>query len=126
MNGEIGWVAGEYFSTKSNCSVHYRSSWELKRFKLLDEDISVASWKYEPITIKYKLDGNERRYLPDFLIERVNGRFELEEMGVKEMKEGLEMNQAKLLEALSYCNASNIELYLSWFNNDEFFRERIT
>lgn len=48
----------------------YRSSWELRFMKYLDENSNIIQWASEELAIPYKspLDGRWHRYFPDFLI----------------------------------------------------------
>lgn len=49
--------------------------------KKLDDDINVLSWtKKHSIVIKYKHDGILKSYIPDFLIEYVDGSKIIEEV----------------------------------------------
>lgn len=49
----------------------YRSSWELKSFKFLDENPKVLKWTSERVIIPYKsdLDGKIHRYFADLYAE---------------------------------------------------------
>ena len=52
----------------------YRSSWELRFMKLLDEKSDVVQWASEELAIPYKspIDGKWHRYFPDFLVRMRN------------------------------------------------------
>ena len=49
----------------------YRSSWELRVMKYLDENVNVIEWKSEEIAIPYRspLDNRVHRYFPDFIVK---------------------------------------------------------
>jgi hypothetical protein len=51
-------------------NVVYRSSWELRVMKWLDENPSVIWWASEELIIKYKspIDQKMHRYFPDFIV----------------------------------------------------------
>jgi hypothetical protein len=51
-------------------NVVYRSSWELRVMKWLDENPSVIWWASEELIIKYRspLDQKIHRYFPDFIV----------------------------------------------------------
>lgn len=68
---------GFYFSTKMNKEIKYRSSYEKRFISLLDKDISIKQFEYEPFSIQYNIG---KRYLPDFKIEYINGTIELIEV----------------------------------------------
>ena len=48
----------------------YRSSWELRVMKWLDDNPNVVWWNSEELIIKYKSPVDQRihRYFPDFVI----------------------------------------------------------
>ena len=48
----------------------YRSSWELRFMKYLDENSNIIQWASEELAIPYKspIDGRWHRYFPDFLV----------------------------------------------------------
>jgi hypothetical protein len=51
-------------------NVVYRSSWELRVMKWLDENPSVIWWASEELIIRYKspIDQKMHRYFPDFIV----------------------------------------------------------
>ena len=55
-------------------NVVYRSSWELRVMKWLDENPSVIWWASEELIIRYKspIDQKMHRYFPDFYVEQIN------------------------------------------------------
>ena len=52
-------------------NIVYRSSWELRVMKHLDENPSVIWWASEELPIPYKnpIDNKIHRYFPDFIIK---------------------------------------------------------
>mgnify|MGYP003385119286 CR=1 FL=1 len=50
--------------------VTYRSSWELRVMKILDDHPSINWWSSEELIIRYlsPVDGRMHRYFPDFVI----------------------------------------------------------
>jgi hypothetical protein len=52
-------------------SIIYRSGWELRVMKYLDENINVIEWKSEEIAIPYRspVDNRIHRYFPDFIVK---------------------------------------------------------
>ena len=105
LDGGFEWSRGQYFSTKMKESFYYRSSWELTYMKQLDEISDVVSWKYEPFWIPYLKDGEKHRHIPDFLIEFVDGRKEIHEVGVKKLKE--EKFAEKIAAIKDFCIKNN-------------------
>lgn len=55
-------------------NIIYRSSWELKLMKYLDERKDVVKWGSEEIIIPYRspIDGRVHRYFPDFIVTKIN------------------------------------------------------
>ena len=86
IDGGFAWSKGRYFSTKMKKEFYYRSSWELRYMKELDQDVLVVGWNYEPFWIKYIKEESQHRYVPDFLIEYAD-RSEIHEVGVRALKD---------------------------------------
>jgi hypothetical protein len=67
-----GWFTPKHRSKYKGDSenVVYRSSWELRVMKWLDENPSVIWWASEELIIKYRspLDQKIHRYFPDFIV----------------------------------------------------------
>lgn len=55
-------------------NIIYRSSWEAKLMKYLDDHPDVLKWSSEEICIPYRspIDNKIHRYFPDFLIKKKN------------------------------------------------------
>jgi len=84
-NGEIPthprYIAGTYKSTKTNEQNRFDSFYEYLRMKILDIDDNVSAWtKNHGICIPYKLGDTEHHYVPDFLIQQLDGKTVLEEV----------------------------------------------
>jgi len=62
--------AAKYKGNPNN--VIYRSSWELKLMKHLDEHPDVLQWSSEEFCIPYRspIDGKVHRYFPDFFVKK--------------------------------------------------------
>jgi len=58
---------GKYQGDPTN--IIWRSSWEFRTMKWLDENPNVLSWASEEVNIKYlsPIDGRIHRYFPDFI-----------------------------------------------------------
>lgn len=101
---------GEYSSKKTGQLCKYRSEWEFKFMKYLDENCDVLSWSYEQIPIEYISNIRTkkiRRYYPDFLVNYRDGRSE-----VVEIKPKYKTNQAivkkKADAANNWCNSNGM------------------
>jgi len=62
----------KYQGNPSN--IVYRSLWELKLMRYLDDHDEVISWGSEEIAIPYRspVDGKIHRYFPDFVVKKKN------------------------------------------------------
>lgn len=76
-NYKHGW----YFSEKMQQEFHYRSSYELRAYQILDADPFVTFFFPEPIAIPYLAeDGQVHRYVPDLYIEYKSGYWQFLEI----------------------------------------------
>ena len=81
QSGSMAAKTGTYVSPKTGIKEKYDSSYELKRMQALDSDPAVKWWtKNHGIKIPYKEGRKRRRYIPDFLVELIDGRQFLEEV----------------------------------------------
>lgn len=103
----------------------YRSSWEKRMFKYLDESKSVISWASEPLRIPYKnpVTGRASNYVPDILIkyEDRDGKQIIELIEIKPLSQtileaakskkdklAVAVNQAKWQAASAWCRNQGI------------------
>ncbi|MDP3763687.1 MAG: hypothetical protein Q8Q92_03500 [bacterium] len=113
LDGGFEWSRGTYFSTKMKESFYYRSSWELKYMKQLDQDNLIVSWIYEPFWISYVKNGDKHRHIPDFVIEYSDGHKEIHEVGVKKLKE--EKFAEKVAAIKEYCGKNDYQFRIVEF-----------
>jgi hypothetical protein len=82
-------------------NIIYRSSWEAKFMKYLDEHPDVLEWSSEEVIIPYlsPIDGRYHRYFPDFLVKRrdINGVVETILIEIKPMKQTVPPKRQKRL-----------------------------
>lgn len=71
---------GHYFSKKNNKEVHYRSSYELIAYKILEQLSKVKSYEVEPFAIQYEWQNSVHRTIPDILVTYTDGSKELIEV----------------------------------------------
>jgi hypothetical protein len=140
MKDKNGWYSGyyqivnkeKYIGTKPPM---YRSSWEARVCKFLDENVNVIRWGFEVITIPYKfdIDGRVHNYITDFYaeIKDKQGKITKYILEIKPQKQTVKpippkinngkamkrymyearqyvMNQNKWQAVTSYCNSSGI------------------
>jgi len=114
----------KYLGDPSN--IIYRSLWELKFMRYLDEHKNVLQWASEEFSIPYRspIDGNIHKYYPDFLVKQLNkqGVTETVVVEIKPKKQSIEpkvqtkptrryvrevvtygINSAKWKAAMEYC-----------------------
>lgn len=102
---------GIYTSSKTGQVCHFRSSWEEKYLKYLDDEPDVVTFKYEPFPIPYISNAKTkkvRKYYPDLYVEMVNG-----EKLIVEIKPSSKLKQKavmkKSLAALGWCLANGMK-----------------
>lgn len=105
----VKFTNGIHHSTKTGMTYNYKSSWELAYMKFLDKSDDVKSYQYEQVIIMYvcKLKMyNLRKYLPDFLVEYLDGRKELIEIKpASKVKDYQVAEKAKIAE--QWCREHN-------------------
>ena len=120
LEGGFQWARGHYTSTKWGKTYYYRSSWELKYMQLLDSDDNVGSWKYEPFSLEYKINGKAKNYIPDFIVTRksiscgyiFDELVEIKPQALTDTK----VNKAKRKAALKWCKENNYCYTEVWYN----------
>jgi hypothetical protein len=109
-----GWFTPKHRSKYKGDSenVVYRSSWELRVMKWLDENPSVIWWASEELIIKYKspIDQKIHRYFPDFIVrlKQKNGTESTVVIEIKPQKQTVKPEQKRktkryLQEAATYA-----------------------
>jgi hypothetical protein len=55
-------------------NIIYRSGWELRLMRFLDEHTKVIQWGSEELIIPYRspIDGKVHRYFTDFIVKQIN------------------------------------------------------
>lgn len=109
LEGGQQWAEGEYTSSKTGETHNYRSSWELRYMKELDEDNEVKTWEYETIKLPYTFKGTSRHYIPDFMVTYQDDTKVLVEVKPASLTE-TKQNKAKEAVAREWCK-SNMAKY---------------
>jgi len=103
----------------------YRSGWELKVFRYLDENIKVQTWASEAFSIPYynTIDAKMHNYFPDILVQFINNNGEqcvelweikpksqsiISESKSKKDLAAIEVNTCKWKAAQLWCSERNI------------------
>lgn len=103
---------GSYTSTKTGQECKFRSGWEERYMKYLDQCEDVLDWSYESFFIDYlsnKRTGKTRKYYPDFKIDYADGRSELVEIKPKKRLEQV-LVKKKLAAATEWCTMHDVTL----------------
>ncbi len=75
-----GGKSGFFFSAKNGRDMHYRSSYELLAYEILEQLSKVECYKNEPFHIPYRFNGIIRNTVPDILVTYTDGTKELIEI----------------------------------------------
>lgn len=101
-------ICGHFYSTKNKKIIHYRSSYELMAYNLLEVNNNVSCYRVEPLAIEYRMNGKTRLYIPDILILYKNGNKKIVEVKPKRMLSEF-INKKKIAAAKEYCQNNNME-----------------
>lgn len=112
------YTSGWYYSKKNDKELHYRSSYELQAYKLLEQMSEVVSYEAEPFSIPYIFEGAKRNYLIDLLVVYKSGRKELIEIK-PEYFISEDKNQAKFNAAKEYSQDNNYDFSI-WTEKELF------
>ncbi len=78
--GFKGLVKGYFYSFKNNKEIFYGSSYELQSYKILEDSTFVKSYDRCKFFIPYVFEGNNKRYIPDIVVEYITGIKEIIEI----------------------------------------------
>lgn len=106
----------KYLFNGSICT-KMRSSWEVSLAMKMDE--LGIEFKYEPFSIKYDMDGETRKYYPDFYINKLNLILEVKpeheyELTINECKRKACINLGYNYE---FCSISDIKNFKIFWEN---------
>lgn len=88
------YYSGKYKSKKSNGEITYRSSYELKHFMDLEDNVKVKTYYSEVLEIPYiDSSGKKRKYIPDLIVVYEDGSIEIHEIKPKEMLKDLDVQR---------------------------------
>jgi len=98
---------GKFYSTKNNKEIHYRSSYELTAYQILEQMSEVVSYETEAFRIDYNWNGSVHSYLPDILVEYFSGKKEIIEVKARwQIKE--ERTVAKIKAAKKFAKKNKM------------------
>lgn len=105
--------SGYYLNNTTKNNEFYRSSYELRKMKELNENVNVKMWTTKHrIRIPYYINNIRHFYIPDFLIEMVDGKKFIEE--TKGYIEDKNVFDIKSLAAKKYCKEKRMVYKISY------------
>lgn len=99
---------GFYYSQRFKKSYHYRSSYELEAYQLLDSFPEVLEYSIESVAIPYYSEGILHHYFPDIIVTSKSGKKFMIEIKAFDFI-NTEINRQKFIEARKYCKLNNIK-----------------
>lgn len=97
-----------YFLSNKNCkSLHYRSGYELKVYESLELIPEIKNYFVEPFEIPYFFGGKQRNYIPDLVVEFINGTVEMWEIKPANQT-SIPIIKAKKTAATVFCETRGI------------------
>jgi len=100
--------SGLYFSKKNKKEVHYRSSYELTAYQILEQLSKVKLYEVEPFSIQYEWKTSIHRTIPDILVTYTDGSKELIEVK-PEFKLNFEREALKIDAMRQYAIKNNMD-----------------
>jgi hypothetical protein len=97
---------GYFYSDKNKKNMYYRSSYELIAYGILEQMKVVKKYESEPMMIPYGKES-ERNYVPDILIEYVDGKKEIIEIKPERLVNE-KTNVLKFCSAKEYCRKKGL------------------
>ena len=104
------YMGGFFYSVKNNKQIHYRSSYELKAMEILEKDLNVYSYNYEPYSIKYR--NGKRSTIIDFEIFYIDKNKKIVEVKPTRLINKWNNNE-KIQAVKEYCEKNKI-LFEVW------------
>lgn len=105
MKGKVKKVnarQGVFTSVKCGRDFHYKSGLEEEFFNLLEQDVDVENFYYEPFKIPYFWKGEWHNYIPDLRINFIDNSTQIWEIKPENQLE-FDQNKCKWAAANNYC-----------------------
>ncbi|MCH1627418.1 TnsA endonuclease N-terminal domain-containing protein [Ferdinandcohnia quinoae] len=99
---------GKHRSTKMFRMIPWESTLERDFIKLLDFDQTVTYFEFQPVRIDYAYQGKERKYYPDFLVQKNDSKIYIYEVKAF-AKRYDELNIIKFQVGKMYCMENNMK-----------------
>ncbi len=98
---------GYIYSSKVGKKVFYRSSYEKKVLEYFEIESKIIGYDYESLKIPYLFENFQKHYIPDFLVQYVDGSQKLIEIKPSCFVD-YPINLAKFAAAREYCESNNM------------------
>ncbi len=108
---------GYFESKKNNKKIHYRSSFELEMYKILESIDEVIEYDTECIGLEYIYKDKKKTYLPDVLVKFKDLTYLIEIKPKRLLYD--ELNVIKFQAAHQYCKHNNMKFLI--ITEDELF-----
>jgi len=117
------YISGNYWSTKNNKALLYRSTYEFGYFYIIEHDQDVVSYAVEPFSIEYTspIDNKTHRYIPDILIRYENDTIKLIEIKPKAQLTN-PLVEAKAQAAKQYIINNNLNIEYIFITEEDIFK----
>jgi len=109
---------GTYLSVKAGKKIRFQSSYELAACKQIELDPTIRTYDRGRFGIPYSLNGKDRNYYPDFILEYVDGSRAVLEIKPKGKVREPEV-QAKIVALEKYCTTNRLKR-LMWTEQELF------
>lgn len=112
--GTPKYLSGKFYSKKNDESFTYRSSYELAFFHILENDVLVTNYMYEPFEVPYNdFYKVQRNYRPDLLILYTDGSIVVAEIKPTTMLGDFDV-QAKAAAARKFIKENYKNIVISY------------
>jgi hypothetical protein len=123
LSNARNYITGEFRSHKNGCDLHFRSSYELYAYIRLEHDDNIIAYGTCMFSIPYIFEGKARRYIPDIMIECIDGSKQIIEVKpANRLKESVTIAKMSVLE--NYCRENNM-CCCFWTEKDVFNKEEV-
>ncbi len=103
---------GYFYSKKNNKKLHYRSSYELIAYQILEQMTVVKSYETEPFAILYYFEGFKHRTIPDILVTYKTGLKEfIEVKALWRIEDNVEIAKFSAVENYAKENNMNFSIW---------------
>lgn len=107
---------GYYFSSKNNKSLHYRSSYELLAYHILEINPDVKSYSIESLRVQYYYRGQMHYCVPDILVEYIDDTKHIIEVKAERFYRHHKKTKVKISAMQDYAEKNNYKFSV-WYES---------